>query len=209
MPDTSSFSRIHFNPSALSSNLRICTPSFGISSISFMSSDRISDQILMTRVKTAAEVQREHASHSSNYRISVVNWFTYMTAEGYSPHMCKLQSKLQSKCRATGLSHHIYLIRFAIPIILHSGNLTFTGNLINVASVRRLCRAQRDRNGRILISHIPQQGVDTLSFRCLANVEARIDITVVCFHHHPLSIEEESGCRLVGQSFGGKSHLMV
>lgn len=62
----------------------------------------------------------------------------------------------------------------------------------SISSVRRLYGTQGHWDSSCFIRHIPQQGIYAFALGVLSNIEAGRDLARIRFHHHPISIEDET-----------------
>ena len=78
-----------------------------------------------------------------------------------------------------------------------------------ISSIRRLRRTQGHWNSSCIIRHIPQQGINPFALRVLSDKEAGRDFARIRFHHHPLSVEDETRSSPIRRIRGCETHFMI
>ena len=79
----------------------------------------------------------------------------------------------------------------------------------NISSIRRLRTTQGHWNSSCIIRHIPQQGINPFALRVLSDKEAGRDFARIRFHHHPLSVEDETRSSPIRRIRGCETHFMI
>lgn len=79
----------------------------------------------------------------------------------------------------------------------------------NISRIRRLRSTQGHWNSTCIIRRIPQQGINPFALRVLSNIEAGRDFARIRFHHHPLSVEDETCCSPIRRVRRREAHFII
>jgi hypothetical protein len=79
----------------------------------------------------------------------------------------------------------------------------------SISSVRRLRGTQGHWDSSCFIRHIPQQGINAFTLGVLPNIEAGRDLARIRFHHHPISIEDETRSSNIRHILRCEPHLVA